>query len=67
MESTCTCLEEKSLQRKTPGFPIYDEVCVVVFRPKCSIHFPSMYATCPAHHILLDLFTLIVMGEKYKL
>jgi hypothetical protein len=27
----------------------------------------SMYATCPAHHILLDLITIIIFGEHNKL
>ena len=27
----------------------------------------SILATCPAHHNLLDLITLTILGERYKL
>jgi hypothetical protein len=27
----------------------------------------SMRAECPAHRVLLDVFTVIILGEAYKL
>ena len=38
--------------------------------PSKTLHAPLFYsliATCPAHFILLDLITRIILGEKYRL
>jgi hypothetical protein len=52
--------------------PIYAWVFQVVSFPQvsppklCIYHFSPIHTTCPAHFILLDLITRIIIGEQYR-
>jgi len=48
-------------------FPIYAKVFRVASPFRFSVSHPSVRATCPAHVILLNLITLLMFSEAYKL